>query len=81
MDGTTFYDLWIGPDFRLADKINSYGLEYDHDDSVLDFDGKIKPIYTPANRGAFSVYTTTSWKVRACTKAGCSPLTKVLTVD
>lgn len=81
VDGATFYELWQGPRFHLADKIRSYGLEYDNDSNTLEPDGKIKPIYTPVNREIFGQYTTTSWKVRACTKAGCSPFSETLTID
>ncbi|MXX31327.1 MAG: fibronectin type III domain-containing protein [Chloroflexi bacterium] len=33
------------------------------------------------NRGAFGTYLTTSYRVRACNKAGCSALTEFVTLD
>ena len=33
------------------------------------------------NRAFFGEYTLTSWKVRACNKAGCSAFTNIVTIE
>ena len=85
--GATFYEIWVGSDpsseFRLGQRVRSLGLvPWDEfyegpEDAML----HVERYETPTNRGTFGEYTTTSWKLRACTKAGCSPFTEVLTVN
>ena len=68
--GTTYYELWKGSDpdipFKLLIQINA-PLEAQSVD--------IAP-----NRGLFGDYSLTSWKVRACNKAGCSAFSKTVTI-
>ena len=69
--GATYYELWKGSDpdrpFELAVQVSA-PLE------AQSFE--IAP-----NRGFFGSYDLTSWKVRACNKAGCSPFTNTVTIE
>ena len=70
IEGATFYELWKGSDparpFELAREISA----------PLEF----QSYATPVNRAFFGEYSVTSWKVRACNKAGCSPFSNVVTI-
>ena len=85
--GATFYEIWVGSDpsseFRLGQLVRSLGLEPwdDPHDAPADAMLHVERYDTPTNRGTFGEYSTTSWKLRACTDAGCSPFTAVLTVN
>ena len=69
--GATYYELWKGSDpdlpFEFVVQV-SVPLE------AQSFE--IAP-----NRGFFGNYELTSWKVRACNKAGCSPFTDIVTIE
>ena len=71
VDGATYYELWKGSDpdlpFELLIQISA-PLEAQFFD--------ISP-----NRTTFGEYSLTSWKVRACNKAGCSAFTNTVTVN
>ena len=67
VEGATYYEVHQGPD-------------------VFDLDAQISAPQTSfyddhPNRDFFGGYYTTSWKVRACNKAGCSPFSDVVTLD
>ena len=70
MEGATYYELWKGSDpsrtFELAGEISA----------PLEF----QSYATPVNRAFFGEYSVTSWKVKACNKAGCSPFSNVVTI-
>ncbi len=70
MEGATYYELWKGSDpsrpFGLAGEISA----------PLEF----QSYATPVNRAFFGEYSVTSWKVKACNKAGCSPFSNVVTI-
>ncbi|MDE2844142.1 MAG: hypothetical protein OXN21_12290, partial [Chloroflexota bacterium] len=81
VDGATWYELWIGSgpssDFRLGQRVRGYGLYgvWDwHEYLLITLD-------LAANRGSWGEYATTSWKVRACTLAGCSPFSDTVTIE
>ena len=69
--GATYYELWKGskPDlpFELVIRVNA-PLE-------------AQSFGIAPNRGFFGSYDLTSWKVRACNKAGCSPFTDIVTIE
>ncbi len=69
--GATYYELWRGSGsdlpFELVTQINT-PLE-------------AQSFEVAPNRGSFGSYDLTSWKVRACNKAGCSPFTNVVTIE
>ena len=68
--GATYYELWVGSDpsdLRLGETISA-PLEYQR-------------FTTPTNRAYWGEYSRTSWAVRACNKAGCSPFTGVVTIS
>ena len=71
VDGATYYELWKGSDpdlpFELLIQISA-PLEAQFFD-------------TSPNRTTFGEYSLTSWKVRACNKAGCSAFTNTVTVN
>ncbi len=85
--GATFYEIWVGSDssseFRLGQRVRNLGLVPwdDYYDGPEDAMLHVERYETPTNRGTFGEYSTTSWKLRACTKAGCSPFTEVLTLN
>ena len=83
-DGATYYELWKGgalPSvFRLEEEIPDSGWSYDFDDDEFRRNSKIKAIDSVIS-GLFGITYTTSWKVRACNKAGCSPFSKIVTVE
>ena len=69
--GATYYELWRGSDsdlpFELVAQINA-PLE-------------AQSFGVAPNRGLFGNYDLTSWTVKACNKAGCSPFTETVTVE
>ena len=71
VEGATYYELWKGSvpslPFELAEEISA-PLES-------------QSFNTPTNRHTFGEYSVTSWKVRACNKAGCSPFSNVVTLE
>ena len=68
--GATYYELWKGSDpdlpFELVVQINA-PLEAQS--------------FEVAPNRFFGGYDLTSWKVRACNKAGCSPFTDTVTIE
>ena len=70
VETATYYELWKGsrPDlpFELAEEISA----------PLEF----QSFSTPVNRKTFGEYSLTSWKVRACNQAGCSPFSNIVTI-
>ena len=71
MEGATYYEIWKGGSnpsrpFELAKEV-SEPLES-------------QSYATPVNRSFFGEYSVTSWRVRACNKAGCSPFSNVITI-
>ena len=84
VDGATYYELWVGSvpssEFRLGVEIQSHGVTFE----LEPVHPELRPwdrFSLPINRGAFGEYSTTSWKVRACNKAGCSPFSYIVTVE
>ena len=81
--GATFYEVWISSDppseFTLGERVKSHGL------SPLTLEGEehymlhVEPYETPYIPGFLGFRGATSWKLRACTDAGCSTFTEVLT--
>ena len=71
VEGATYYELWKGsvPSllFELAEEISA-PLES-------------QSFVTPTNRGTFGAFSVTSWKVRACNKAGCSAFSNIVTLE
>ena len=69
--GATYYELWRGSDsdlpFELVAQINA------------PLEAQSFGVFP--NRGLFGNYDLTSWRVRACNKAGCSPFTETVTVE
>ncbi len=82
VDGATHYELWVGSvpssDFSLGLTKPGYGLRATRTDAKTHLIGAHE---TPTNAGFWGEYATTSWKVRACTKAGCSPFSKTVTIE
>ena len=70
VEGATYYELWKGSDpsrpFDLAGEISAPLESQSYD--------------TPVNRAFFGEYSVTSWRVKACNKAGCSPFSNVVTI-
>jgi hypothetical protein len=70
VEEATYYELWKGS----------------HPDSSFEFLAyvsaplKAQSFDIDPNRGLLGLYRT-SWKVRACNKAGCSPFADVVTVE
>ena len=71
VEEATYYELWKGSDpdlqFELLARISA-PLE-------------AQTVGTAPNRGIFGEYLPTSWKVRACNKAGCSAFTNAVTIE
>ena len=83
--GATYFEIWVGSTpssgFRLDQQVRGNGLDpfyFEDDPPELMF--HVENFDTPNNRGTSGEYNTTSWKIRACTDAGCSAFTEVLTV-
>ena len=70
VEGATHYELWKGSDPNLPFEMLVRVSAPLHAQSV-----DIAP-----NRGYFGDYSLTSWKVRSCNKAGCSPFSKTVTI-
>ena len=85
--GASSYEVWVTSDpsseFRLGLRVGSHGLTAWEDEGDVPAEAMlhVEPYDTPTNRGTFGEYITTSWKLRACTEAGCSPFTEVLTIN
>ena len=82
MEGATYYELWQGPetsgpfklDLTVSAPLLPCGLEQSDVNSFCHYDGS-------PNRGGFGIeFSTTSYKARACNKAGCSPFTETVTL-
>ena len=83
VDGATWYELWIGSgpssDFRLGLEVKALDYRWYPDEDWNDY--LLNWIDIPVNRGSWGAYATTSWKVRSCTLAGCSPFSEAVTVE
>ena len=83
VDGATWYELWIGSgpssDFRLGREVKVLDYRWFPDEDWKDY--LLNRLDIPVNRGSWGEYATTSWKVRSCTMAGCSPFSETITVD
>ena len=83
--GATSYEIWVGTvpssAFTLGERVKSHGLDPFSLEGEKDLMLHVEGYNTPTNRGTFGEFSTTSWKLRACTDAGCSPFTAVLTVN
>ncbi len=82
VEGATYYELWQGLessglfklDLTLSAPLLPCSLEQSDVNSFCYYDGS-------PNRGDFGIeFATTSYKARACNKAGCSPFTESLTL-
>jgi hypothetical protein len=82
VDGATYYELWQGSkssdpfklDLAFSAPLLPCGSEQSGVISFCHYDGS-------PNRGDFGIeFATTSYKVRACNKAGCSPFTETVTL-
>ena len=71
VDGATYYELWIGSDpSHPFDRWKAISAPLEDQ------------TYSSApNRDFFGGYSLTSWKVRACNKAGCSPFSAIVTLE
>lgn len=67
VDGATWYEVHQGPNGYALDALISAP-------HTSHYDGQ-------PNRGPFGTYLTTSYKVRACNKGGCSSFTDVVTMN
>ena len=67
VEGATYYEVARGMPFNLIVQISAPLLEQWQ--------------FVSPNRGTFGSYQSTSYKVRACNKAGCSPYTEVVRID
>ena len=71
VDGATYYELWIGADpTRAFDRRKAISAPLED-----------QAYSSSPNRGFFGGYSITSWKVRACNKAGCSPFSEIVTLE
>ena len=80
VDAATYFEIWIrrsGPSssFRLGSTIEGLGLRAQRT-SYTPEEHHILPFYYGTGP-----YELTSWKVRACNKAGCSSFTPVITIE
>ncbi len=83
VEGATYYELWRGTapsrpltlHMTLSAPVMLICSEQRDNNRVCFYDGSL-------NRGNVGIeFSTTSYKIRACNKAGCSPFTETVTLD
>ena len=70
MEGATYYELWYG-----STPSRTFELAFEVSAPI-----EAQSFRTPRNSGFFGSYSVTSWTVKGCNKAGCSPFSNIVTI-